>query len=98
MAINGILLLDKAIGVTSNKALQQVKNLFKAKKAGHTGNLDPLASGLLPICFGEATKFAGFLLESDKSYLVTAKLGESTDTGDSDGKLINKVQVPALNF
>ena len=94
--INGIFLLDKPEGYTSNKALQQVKSLFKAAKAGHTGNLDPLASGVLPICFGEATKFAGFLLEADKSYLVTAKLGENTDTGDADGKIIATKAVPVL--
>ena len=96
--INGILLLDKAIGITSNKALQQVKYLFGAKKAGHTGNLDPFASGMLPICFGEATKFAGLLLEADKSYLGTAKLGERSDTADCDGKIIQQRPVPDLHF
>lgn len=96
--INGILLLDKPKGISSNKALQEAKYLFKAKKAGHAGNLDPLASGVLPICFGEATKFAGFLLEADKTYLVTAKLGERTDTADAEGQIIAKKPVPELTF
>lgn len=86
--INGILLLDKPIGLTSNGALQKVKRLFCAKKAGHTGSLDPVATGMLPICFGEATKFSQFLLESDKSYRVTAKLGIKTNTGDSEGEVL----------
>ncbi|MBZ2189394.1 tRNA pseudouridine(55) synthase TruB [Alcanivorax sp. JB21] len=83
--INGILLLDKPPGVTSNGALQVVKRLFSAAKAGHTGSLDPLATGMLPICFGEATKFSQFLLDADKSYRVTARLGVTTETGDADG-------------
>lgn len=83
--INGILLLDKPIGLTSNSALQRVKYLFSAKKAGHTGSLDPLATGMLPICFGEATKFSQFLLDSDKEYRVLVKLGEKTNTGDAEG-------------
>lgn len=86
-AINGILLLDKSAGMTSNSALQKVKRLFNAKKAGHTGSLDPIATGMLPICFGEATKFSQFLLDSDKVYLVTAKLGIETTTGDSEGDI-----------
>lgn len=85
--VNGILLLDKPEGMTSNGALQRVKRLFQAKKAGHTGSLDPIATGMLPLCFGEATKFSQFLLDSDKSYLVTAKLGEETNTGDSEGEV-----------
>ncbi len=96
--IDGILLLDKPIGITSNKALQEAKFLFKAKKAGHAGSLDPLASGVLPICFGEATKFSGFLLNADKSYLVTAKLGVRTDSADADGKIIAQKPVPELTF
>ncbi len=88
--ISGILLLDKPIGLSSNEALQIVKRLFKAKKAGHTGSLDPMASGMLPICFGEATKFSQFLLEADKSYLVTGKLGEITSSGDSETPVIEK--------
>lgn len=86
--INGILLLDKSIGLTSNGALQRVKHLFSAKKAGHTGSLDPLATGMLPICFGEATKFSQYLLESDKQYRVLVKLGERTTTGDAEGEII----------
>lgn len=85
---HGILLLDKPPGMTSNRALQKVKHLFKAKKAGHTGSLDPIATGMLPICFGEATKFSQFLLESDKSYHVVAKLGVQTTTGDCEGEII----------
>lgn len=86
-SINGILLLDKPADMTSNGALQRVKRLFNAKKAGHTGSLDPIATGMLPICFGEATKFSQFLLDSDKSYLVTAKLGITTTTGDREGEV-----------
>src|SRR5574338_599230 len=87
-SIHGILLLDKPAGMTSNGALQRVKRLFCAKKAGHTGSLDPIATGMLPLCFGEATKFSQFLLESDKSYFVTAKLGVTTTTGDSEGEVV----------
>ena len=85
--ISGVVLLDKASGSSSNHALQQVKRLFNAKKAGHTGSLDPLASGLLPICLGQATKVAKFLLDEDKRYFVSAKLGQATSTGDSEGKI-----------
>ena len=88
--IHGILLLDKPSGMTSNGALQKVKHLFNAKKAGHTGSLDPIATGMLPICFGEATKFSQFLLESNKSYHVTGKLGECTTTGDCEGEVISQ--------
>lgn len=88
-AVDGILLLDKPQGWTSNFALQRVKRVFRAERAGHTGTLDPMATGLLPICFGEATKFGSVLLESDKSYLATLKLGECTDTGDAEGKVIS---------
>ncbi len=83
--LDGILLLDKAIGMSSNQALQAVRRLFRAEKAGHTGTLDPLASGLLPLCFGEATKFAGELLDADKQYLATVQLGVTTDTADAEG-------------
>lgn len=83
--VNGILLLDKSANITSNAALQAVKRIFRAKKAGHTGSLDPIATGMLPLCFGEATKFSQFLLESDKTYHVVAKLGVETATGDSEG-------------
>lgn len=86
--INGILILDKPVGISSNRALQIVKRLFKAKKAGHTGSLDVLASGLLPICFGEATKFSQYLLDADKRYYVAAKLGERTTTCDAEGAII----------
>ena len=87
--ISGVVLLDKASGSSSNFALQQVKRLFSAKKAGHTGSLDPLASGLLPICLGQATKVAQFLLDDDKRYLVQAKFGQISSTGDSEGKIVN---------
>lgn len=86
--INGIVLLDKDTGLSSNAALQKVKRLFFAKKAGHTGSLDPLASGILPICLGQATKVAQFLLDDDKRYFVRGQLGEITDTGDCEGETI----------
>ncbi|MCG3721680.1 tRNA pseudouridine(55) synthase TruB [Vibrio cincinnatiensis] len=86
--INGVLLLDKATGISSNDILQKVKRLYFAEKAGHTGALDPLATGMLPICLGEATKFSQFLLDSDKRYRVIAKLGERTNTSDSDGDVV----------
>jgi tRNA pseudouridine55 synthase len=87
-SINGILLLDKGLGLSSNHALQQVKRMFNAAKAGHTGALDPLATGMLPICLGEATKFSQFLLDTDKTYQVTAKLGVRTTTSDADGEVV----------
>lgn len=86
--VDGIILLDKPTGITSNNALQQVKRIYFAEKAGHTGALDPLATGMLPICLGEATKFSQFLLDSDKRYIVTAKLGERTNTSDADGEIV----------
>ena len=85
--ISGVLLLDKPIGITSNQALQITKRLFNASKAGHTGTLDPLATGLLPICFGEATKFSSALLGADKTYIATLKLGYISSTGDADGEI-----------
>lgn len=91
--IHGIFLLDKSQGVSSNDIMQKVKRLFQANKAGHTGALDPLATGMLPICLGEATKFSQFLLDSDKRYLVTAKLGERTDTSDAEGKIVETRKV-----
>lgn len=94
--VNGILLLDKPKGITSNAALQVVKRLYGARKAGHTGSLDPLASGMLPICFGEATKFSQFLLESDKRYQVTAKLGIKTTTGDAEGQIVVEKSIPTF--
>ncbi|MGQ0529949.1 MAG: tRNA pseudouridine(55) synthase TruB [Panacagrimonas sp.] len=86
--LNGILLLDKPIGLSSNQALQEVRRLFNADKAGHTGSLDPLASGMLPICFGEATKLSGLLLDSDKRYVAHIRLGQKTTTGDAEGAVI----------
>jgi len=84
--VDGLLLLDKPVGLTSNAALQTVRRLYGARKAGHTGSLDPLASGMLPVCFGEATKFAGYLLDADKTYRVQARLGIRTATGDAEGE------------
>ncbi len=96
-SVNGILLLDKPKGISSNKALQQVKNLFKAQKAGHTGSLDPLATGVLPICFGEATKVSAFLLDADKRYQVTIKLGEKTTTADAEGEILETRSIDAVS-
>jgi len=86
--VDGVLLLDKPTGITSNAALQKARWLFNAAKAGHTGTLDPLATGLLPLCFGEATKFAGELLDADKAYRATLKLGITTDTADAEGRVL----------
>ncbi|NIH15531.1 tRNA pseudouridine(55) synthase TruB [Serratia symbiotica] len=88
--IHGVLLLDKPQGLSSNDALQKVKRLYNANRAGHTGALDPLATGMLPICLGEATKFSQFLLNSDKRYRVIAKLGQRTDTSDADGQVVQQ--------
>ncbi len=98
--INGILLLDKPLGFSSNQALQKIKWLLQAAKAGHTGTLDPLATGLLPLCFGEATKFAHFLTEADKTYVATLKLGAVTNTGDAEGEVIasSPVNVSSAEF
>lgn len=87
-SVSGVLLLDKPVGWTSNAALQVVKHLYQAAKAGHTGSLDPLASGLLPICLGEATKLSGFLLNADKGYRFTCRLGVTTTTGDAEGEVV----------
>jgi tRNA pseudouridine55 synthase len=95
--VNGILLLDKPVGITSNAALQEVKQLYKAAKAGHTGNLDPLASGLLPICFGEATKLSAFLLDADKVYSGTCKLGITTTTADAEGDVVQTRPVEGVD-
>ncbi|MDC9580858.1 tRNA pseudouridine(55) synthase TruB [Xenorhabdus sp. PR6a] len=92
-AIHGVLLLDKPQEISSNDALQKVRRIFNASKAGHTGALDPLATGMLPICLGEATKFSQFLLDSDKRYRVIARLGQRTDTSDSHGTLISEREV-----
>ncbi|OIQ25211.1 tRNA pseudouridine(55) synthase TruB [uncultured Vibrio sp.] len=91
--VNGVILLDKPTGISSNDALQKVKRIYFAQKAGHTGALDPLATGMLPICLGEATKFSQFLLDSDKRYVVKAKLGERTNTSDSDGEVVETREV-----
>jgi tRNA pseudouridine55 synthase len=95
--VNGIVLLDKPLGITSNAALQTVKRLYRAKKAGHTGSLDPLASGLLPLCFGDATKVSPFLLEADKRYQVAIKLGVKTSTGDAEGEIIDTRAVNGID-
>lgn len=95
-AINGILLLDKSEGMTSNFALQKAKRLLRARKAGHTGSLDPIASGLLPICLGEATKLSGFLLNTDKQYRVRVRLGIITETGDTEGAIVETRPIPPL--
>lgn len=95
-AINGVLVLDKPAGMSSNDALQQAKRLLFAAKAGHTGSLDPLATGVLPLCFGEATKFSQFLLDADKRYRTTVRLGAFTSTGDTDGELLEPVSTAAL--
>ena len=95
-AVNGILVLDKPVGVGSNEVLQRVKRLYRARKAGHTGSLDRLASGLLPICFGEATKLSGYLLNADKHYVATFRLGVTTSTGDAEGEVVSRREVPAF--
>jgi tRNA pseudouridine55 synthase len=92
-AINGVLLLDKPYEMSSNHALQAVKRIYFAQKAGHTGALDPLATGMLPICLGEGTKFSQFLLDTDKTYQVTAKLGVRTTTSDADGEIVSEKMV-----
>ncbi len=98
--IHGVFLLDKPQGMSSNDIMQKVKRIFQANKAGHTGALDPLATGMLPICLGEATKFSQFLLDADKRYLVTAKLGERTNTSDAEGQIVEtrevKVKTPEI--
>ncbi|URJ26095.1 tRNA pseudouridine(55) synthase TruB [Blochmannia endosymbiont of Camponotus modoc] len=96
--INGILLLDKPKGISSGLFLNKIKKLFNAKKIGHTGTLDPLATGMLPVCFGKATKFAKYLLHSDKRYTVSAQLGVSTDTFDSDGTIISVSPVQSDDY
>ena len=94
--VHGILLLDKPFGQTSNQALQAVRRLYDARRAGHTGSLDPLATGLLPICMGEATKISGFLLAADKRYRFTVRLGETTDSGDADGTVLEQRPVGVI--
>jgi tRNA pseudouridine55 synthase len=95
--LSGILLLDKALGVSSNAALQQVRALFNAAKAGHAGSLDPLASGLLPVCFGQATKVCGRLLNSGKTYRVLVQLGARTESGDGETEVIERAAIPPLD-
>ncbi len=92
-SVSGLLLLDKPAGITSNKALQQTKRLLQAKKGGHTGSLDPIATGLLPLCFGETTKISSFFLGADKRYRTRMKLGETTDTGDGEGTVVNHSEI-----
>lgn len=91
--LSGVLLFDKPVDLSSNSAVQKIKRLFNAKKAGHTGTLDPFATGLLPICFGEATKFSADLLEADKTYEATAQLGVTTTTGDTEGEVLERLPV-----
>ncbi len=95
--VNGILLLDKPLGASSNQALQRVKYLYRARKAGHTGSLDPLATGLLPLCFGAATKVSAFLLDADKHYRVRVKLGETTTTADAEGEVVKRAPVVGVD-
>ncbi|MDP1734515.1 MAG: tRNA pseudouridine(55) synthase TruB [Sulfuritalea sp.] len=94
--LDGVLLLDKQLGLSSNHALQSARRLFNAEKAGHTGTLDPLATGLLPLCFGEATKFSGELLNADKRYVATVQLGITTDTADAEGAVLERRPVEAV--
>lgn len=96
-AVNGVFLLNKPLGISSNAALQRVRGLYRANKGGHTGALDPLASGLLPICLGEATKFSHYLLNSTKRYQTTIYLGHSTTTGDTEGEVLLEKVVPVLS-
>ena len=95
-ALDGVILLDKPKGMTSNFALQKVRRLLCAQKAGHTGSLDPLATGVLPICLGEATKFSRYLLDANKGYITTAKLGDIRTTSDSEGETVQIKDVPPL--
>lgn len=96
--LDGVLLLDKPPGCTSNGVLQQVRKLFGAKKAGHTGSLDPAATGMLPICFGEGTKLCGYLLDAEKTYEVEGLLGVATDTEDAEGAIISEAPVPEITL
>lgn len=95
-AVNGILVLDKPAGLSSNQALQQVKRLYFAAKAGHTGSLDPMATGVLPLCFGEATKYSQYLLDADKAYTSTFQLGVTTETGDAEGAVLSTADASAV--
>ena len=95
--VHGILLLDKPAGITSNDALQKIKRLYRAARAGHTGSLDKPATGMLPLCLGEATKISSYLLNADKTYVAVAKLGEVTSTADAEGEILETRQVPEFN-
>ena len=95
--IHGIVLLDKPAGISSNRALQKVRGIYQARKAGHTGSLDPFATGMLPVCLGEASKTAAFMLEAAKKYHATARLGEATTTGDVEGQIIQTCSLPDMN-
>lgn len=95
--VDGVLVLDKPTGLTSNAALQRVRKMLNAQKAGHTGSLDPLATGVLPLCFGEATKYSKYLLDADKAYETTAVFGVITDSGDSDGNVVETREVPDIS-
>ncbi len=95
--IHGIVLLDKPVGISSNRALQKVRGIFQARKAGHTGSLDPFATGMLPVCLGEASKTAAFMLEAGKRYRATARLGLATTTGDVEGEVIQICPLPDIN-
>lgn len=97
-SVNGVLLLNKPAGISSNQALQTVKRLFFAAKAGHTGSLDPLATGMLPVCFGEATKISAFLLEADKRYSLSCQLGTTTTTGDSEGEVLDTYDIEKIDL
>ncbi|TFH85715.1 tRNA pseudouridine(55) synthase TruB [Billgrantia azerbaijanica] len=97
LPVDGVLLLDKPGGMSSNHALQRARRLLQAQKAGHTGTLDPMATGLLPLCFGEATKFSAHLLEADKVYRTRVELGAVTDTGDAEGTVVERHAVPRFN-
>lgn len=96
LAVNGIIVINKPYGLSSNQALQRVKRLFNAQKAGHTGSLDPMATGVLPICFGQATRISQYLLDADKAYRATIQLGISTDSGDTEGNIVHTSPVPPL--
>ncbi|MCC5884078.1 MAG: tRNA pseudouridine(55) synthase TruB [Halomonas sp.] len=96
LPVNGVLLLDKPKGASSNHALQRARRMLQAQKAGHTGTLDPMATGLLPVCLGEATKFSAHLLEADKVYRTRVQLGAVTDTGDAEGEVVERCEVPVL--
>src|SRR6476661_8014678 len=96
-ALHGVLLLDKPLGLSSNDALQTAKRLYRAEKAGHTGTLDPLATGLLPLCFGAATKFSQISLDADKRYLATLRLGITTTTGDREGDVVRTAHDVAVD-